>query len=326
MVGDVPQVDVEVLEEFERGLDPRYPERSLIPANVLGYGEISTVFEISMEGLDDYAFKRLPIFKDSEEVATYRLMYEDYNRLLQEEVGINLPAYGQAECISDSGRPIFFIIQSKLPSSSIGNHAIHILPDEEVLLLVELVLGEMKKIWDFNSSQQRLEIAVDGQVSNWSIVGFDPENPHVERDTQLLYMDTSTPFIRVEGDEQLNTDLFLRSSPSFLVWMLKALFVEDVVARYYDQRRVTIDLIANFYKEQRPELIPDLIARANRFFAEEAGYLDIEPIRDKDVRSYYREDAFIWVLYLNTRRLDRFIRTRLLRREYPYILPGKIKR
>jgi hypothetical protein len=326
MAGDKPQVDVGVLQEFERGLDPRYPERSRIPARVLGYGEISTVFEIEVEGLEDYALKRLPIFLDSEEIAIYRTMYEDYNRLLEKEVGLNLPAYGQAECVSDSGRPIFFIIQSKLPYASIGNHAIHVLPDEEVQLLVELVLGEMKKLWDFNTSQQRLEIAVDGQVSNWSIMGFDPDNPHVDGDTRLLYMDTSTPFIRVEGAEQLNPDLFLRGAPSFLVWLLKALFVEDVVARYYDQRRVTIDLIANFYKEQRPELIPDLIARANRFFAEDAAHLGIEPIREKDVRSYYREDAFIWILYLNARRLDRFIRTRLLRRDYPYILPGKIKR
>ena len=326
MAGDMPKVDIEVLKDFERGLDPRYPDRSRIPARVLGYGEISTVFEIAVEGLEDYAFKRLPIFLDAEEVAAYRSMYEEYNRLLQEEVGVVLPTYGHAEIVSESGRPIFFIIQDKLSSYGMGNSAIHVLPDEEVLLLVELVLGEMKKVWDFNTSQQRLELAVDGQVSNWSIEGFDPEKPEVNRDTRLLYVDTSTPFIRVEGVEQLNPDLFLRSAPSFLVWLLKALFVEDVVARYYDQRRVTIDLIANFYKEQRPELIPDLIARANRFFAEEAGHLGIEPIRDKDVRSYYREDAFIWILYLNARRLDRFIRTRLLRREYPYILPGKIKR
>jgi len=326
MAGDKPQVDVEVLKEFEGGLDPRYPERSRLPARVLGYGEISTVFEIEVEGLEDYAFKRLPIFLDSEEVTVYRSMYEEYNRLLEEEVGINLPVYGHAEFVSESGRPIFFIIQGRLPFSGIGNHAIHLLPDEEVLLLVELVLGEMKKVWDFNASQERLEMAVDGQVSNWSIEGFNPENPHIDGDTRLLYMDTSTPFIRVEGAEQLKPDLFLRSAPSFLVWLLKALFVEDVVARYYDQRRVTIDLIANFYKEQRPELIPDLIARANRFFEEEEGHLDIEPILEKDVRSYYREDAFIWILYLNARRLDRFIRTRLLRRDYPYILPGKIKR
>ena len=46
----------------------------------------------------------------------------------------------------------------------------------------------------------------------------------------------------------------------------------------------------------------------------------------KDVRAYYREDALIWRLYLSMRRLDRFIHQYILRRRYPYILPGKIKR
>jgi hypothetical protein len=44
------------------------------------------------------------------------------------------------------------------------------------------------------------------------------------------------------------------------------------------------------------------------------------------VRAYYREDALIWTLYLSMRRLDRWLHTNLLRREYPYILPGKTKR
>jgi len=326
MAGNKLRVDTEILEEFERGLDPRFPERSRLPARVLGYGEISTVFEIRVEGLEGYAFKRLPIFNDLREVDAYRSLYEDYNRILEEEIGINLPDYGHAQVVSDSGRPVFFIIQRKLPQASIGNQAIHTLGDEEVMLLVRMVLREMKKIWDFNAGQERLELAVDGQVSNWSIEGFDPRNPHLDEGARLLYMDTSTPFMRVEGVERLNPDLFLRSAPSFLVWLLKALFVEDVIARYYDQRRVVIDLIANFHKEQRPDLIPGLITTANRFFETEAPWLEVQPIQEKDVRSYYREDAFIWVLYLNARRLDRFIRTRLLRREYPYILPGEIKR
>ena len=98
------------------------------------------------------------------------------------------------------------------------------------------------------------------------------------------------------------------------------------MTRYYDFRLVTIDLIANFYKEQRAELIPALVETANAFFAEEAPEHEVEPIIEKDVASYYREDRLIWALYLALRKFDRFLRTRLLRQEYPYILPGKIKR
>jgi hypothetical protein len=89
---------------------------------------------------------------------------------------------------------------------------------------------------------------------------------------------------------------------------------------------VVIDLVANFYKEQRPDLVPDLLEAANEFFEEEMGELGIKPIEEKEVRDYYREDALIWRLYLNMRRLDCFLYTKVLRQEYPYILPGKIKR
>ena len=98
------------------------------------------------------------------------------------------------------------------------------------------------------------------------------------------------------------------------------------MTRYYDFRLVAIDLVANFYKEQKAELIPALVETVNAFFAEEAADHGVRPVTEKDVASYYREDALIWSLYLSLRKLDRFLRTRLLRREYPYILPGKIKR
>ncbi|RJP33129.1 MAG: hypothetical protein C4536_05290 [Actinobacteria bacterium] len=320
------QVDVYMLEEFERGLDPRYPERSRIPARVLGYGEISTVFEIQAEGMEGYAFKRLPIFKDREEIEPYLASYEEYNRVLREEVGISLPAYGHADFVSSSGRPVFFIVQEQLPANSIGNQAIHILPDEEIPILVRMILRELAKVWDFNHGSESLEVAIDGQISNWSIVSFDAVSPHVDEATRFLYMDTSTPLFRIEGEEQLDPELFLRSAPSFLVWLIRLFFLEDVMTRYYDFRLVAIDLIANFYKEQRAELIPRLVETANDFFSQEASHLDIEPISEKDIASYYREDRIIWALYLALRKLDRFLHARLMRREYPYILPGKIKR
>jgi hypothetical protein len=320
------EVDAALLREFEEGLDPRHPEAGRIPARILGYGEISTVFEIQAEGLRGLAVKRMPIFRDREEMEAYREIYLEYNRILKEEVGLALPAYGYAEVVTSGGRPVFYILQEKVPPESIGNQAIHALDPEGVVGLVRLVLRELRKVWDFNRKRDDLEVAVDGQVSNWSITSFHPGKPLLEPGTRLLYLDTSTPLFRVKGAEQLDPELFLRSAPSFLVWIIRLLFLEDVMTRYYDFRSVAVDLVANFYKEQRAELIPDLVEAVNRFFAEEASELDIAPITVRDVDSYYREDALIWSLYLNLRRLDRFLRTRLLRRDYPYILPGRIKR
>jgi len=317
---------LDLLQEFEQGLDPQKPERSQIPATVLGYGEISTVFAIDAESLEGLAFKRMPLFDDAGEIQAYQAAYEEYCRLLQQEVGLRLPAHGFASLTNQAGRPILYIIQRRLPSATIGNQALHLLPDDMVLLLVRRILREMLPVWEFNRQQDHLQLSLDGQISNWSIDGFDPLDPYVDDATPLFYFDTSTPLFRVEGEDQLDAEIFLRSAPSFLAWILRLLFLEDVVNRYYDFRRVAIDLVANFQKEQRGDLIPKVLDVVDDFFGGEAASLDIQPIEQKEVESYYREDALIWTLYLSFRRIDRFLRTKVLRREYPYILPGKIQR
>jgi hypothetical protein len=320
------QTERQVLETFERGLDPRHPESSQIPAKILGYGEISTVFGIQVEGMEDLAFKRLPLFRDPGEVERYRAAYEEYNRLLQDDIGLRLPAHSCIELPNDAQDPILYIIQRQLPAASIGHKALHLLERGKVLLLVRRALQEMSRVWDFNQHQDHIQVALDGQISNWSIAGFDAQRPHLDQNTALAYLDTSTPLFRVEGVEQLDPELFLRSAPSFLAWILRLFFVKDVVNRYYDFHQVAVDLVANFYKEQRPDLIGDVIAEVNSFFEGEAADLRIEPLTEEEVRAYYREDALIWTLYLSMRRLDRTIRTRLLRQPYPYILPGRIER
>jgi hypothetical protein len=51
----------------------------------------------------------------------------------------------------------------------------------------------------------------------------------------------------------------------------------------------------------------------------------MEPLTVKEVSAYYREDALIWRLYLAFRKVDRALRL-ALGREYPYILPAKVRR
>jgi hypothetical protein len=272
------------------------------------------------------AFKRLPVFRSMDEMAEYRVTYERYNQLLEEEIGLRLPAHGHAAFLSDTGRPVFYIIQEQQPYASIGNRAVHMLSHREVLALVHRVLQELRQVWEFNAQRGDLQVALDGQISNWSIEGFDPQSAHFDEGACLRYMDTSTPLFRVKGVEQLDPELFLRSAPPFLAWILRSLFLQDVVDRYYDLRRVVVDLVANFYKEQLPSLVPDLVELANRFFSDEAASLGVGPITEQEVRSYYREDALIWSIYLSARKIDRLLRTRLLRQDYPYILPDKIKR
>jgi hypothetical protein len=131
----------------------------------------------------------------------------------------------------------------------------------------------------------------------------------------------------VHDVEVFNPELVLRTTPSLLAMIIRTLFLEDVMTRYYDPRKVTIDLLANFYKEQRADLIPGLVLVANQFFEQEgADIFTIEPIQEKEIHDYYREDSFIWSFLASARRLDRFLYLKILGREYPYILPGRVNR
>ncbi|MEA3471681.1 MAG: DUF6206 family protein [Thermodesulfobacteriota bacterium] len=320
-------IDIQLLNDFEKGLDPRHPERSKIPVRIIGYGEMSTIFEINLRSLDNYAFKRMPIFRSTEEIDYYEILYREYNRLINDDIDVRIPESTSVRVIPNEGNMVLYIVQRKLPAQSICDRVIKVLDDNSIGELVVLILRKMKKVFEFNASGGKITIGFDGQISNWAIKDYDGSGPpHIDEDTQFYYIDTSTPLMSEKGVEKLNPDLFLRSAPSFMVWLIKWFFLEGVMTRYYDFHLVTVDLIANFYKEQRADLIPSLIDRANRFFEEEARELDIAPITQKEVRSYYREDALIWSLYLNLRKLDRFIHSKILRKPYAYILPGKIKR
>lgn len=320
------EVDFELLQEFESSLDSIQPERSRVPCRVLGYGEISTVFEILAEKTNGLAFKRMSVFETMDELDKYLVSYKEYCRILVEDIGITLPEHGYGAFINKNGRPIFYIIQEKLSAQGIGNNAIHSLEHQHMLKLFERVMQETFKVWVFSLKQDEIEIGIDGQVSNWIISNYDHQQPVIEDNASLSYIDTSTPFIRVKGVEQIDPELFLRSAPSFLTWILRIFFLDEVVDRYYDFRKVIIDLLANCYKEQKPELIPDLISLANKFFENDAKTLALAPIQEKEVLDYYKEDALIWTLYLSMRRFDRFLHRYILRRTYPYLLPGRIKR
>lgn len=309
-----------LLEEFEQHLNPANTKKSKIPVQILGYGEISTVIAFDHPELKDLAFKRMPIFSSCQQTNQYADLYFRYNELLSNQ-GLNIPP-SYAFCVKGHGQIyVAYLAQQKLNPQSIGNRVLHTHPDEQIILLFSKIINQIKNVWKHNATNPDFLIGLDAQISNWAIKDFNT-NQEITQDTELWFLDTSTPMIRISGQEQINPLLFLTSAPPGLRWVLKKFFLQDVLDRYYDLRQVAIDLVANLYKEQRP----DLITRALEIVNNEAkDYLDT-PITVKEVSSYYKEDKFIWSFYLSARRLDRFFKTKLLGRRYEFILPGKIKR
>ncbi|MGQ9517435.1 MAG: DUF6206 family protein [Anaerolineae bacterium] len=320
-------VDIHFLQQFEAGLDPRRPEQSAIPARVLGYGEISTVIAIDRLGQEHLAFKRMPMFRNEDEISQYVGLYEEYVRVLQEEIGVRVAAGEMVRLPqTHAGHLVVYLVQERFPAGAIGNAVIHRLDPEERRQLVLAVLRELQKVFTFNRRHRGvLELGIDGQISNWAVMPFDEAAGRPAGPFHLVYLDTTTPLLSRNGVEQLNPELFLRSAPSFLVWLLRMLFLQDVMTRYYDFRKVIIDLIANFYKEQLPAMVPALVETANAFLAGEAAEFEIPPLTVQEIHSYYREDAWIWRLYLAFRKVDRELH-QLMGRHYPYILPAAIRR
>lgn len=300
------------LAQFEIGLDPQNLKDSPIPATIIGYGEISAIFQIADN--PDVAFKRLPLFSDRAAAEKYVQQYHEYCGLLT-EAGLSLPDH-QTYIIEPPDRPTaVYIAQRKLPSERFGHQLIHVLDGQELQSLLENIVGEADKIWRFNqSARPELELALDGQLSNWVWLE-NADRP------SMVFIDTSTPLFRKNGVEQLDPELFLKSAPAFLRWVLRLFFLDDVINRYYDQRLVCMDLAANLYKEQHPALIPLAVKIINSIVSD-----NMKPLTEDEVAKYYRQDKLIWALFLAFRRLDRWFTTKLFRRRYEFILPGKIKR
>jgi hypothetical protein len=317
-------VDRAALSEFEQGLNVRQPDKSRIPARVLGYGEISTVLEIQSMQAGNLAYKRMPMFRDEAEVTQYAALYDEYVDALKNRSGLQVVPGELVKLPGAKGRIVAYIAQEKLPPQSIAHRAMQHLPADEVFKLVKAVLRETQKVFDFNRAHaNELELGFDGQISNWAITGFEAEAQRLPEEIRLVYLDTSTPLMRKDGHEQLDPELFLRSAPFFLAWLLRLLYLDEVLTRYYDFRRVALDLVANFYKEQRADLIPALIDLVNATFAAQSD--QIKPLTASEVAAYYKQDAQLWSAYLAARKVDRFLH-RLIGKEYPYILPEKIKR
>ena len=310
--GDLKPFDRNLLTAFERGLKPHTPEKSDPPAVILGYGEISSIFQIG--GMSDIAFKRMPLFHSNSSAETYITQYREYCRLLQ-EAGLTLPVDG-TEVVEIPGRPVvLYIGQRLLPPERFGHRLIHTLDREKTETLIKKVAGDIAKIWAYNrNARPGVELAIDGQISNWVWPDEDPQTP-------LLYVDTSTPLFRKDGEIQLDPELFLQSAPHFLRWIIRWLFLEDVMIRYFDARKVYTDLAANLFKEQRPDLIPAALKAVNRHLPR-----DSAPLTAGEVEKYYKEDKTIWKVFLAFRRFDRWLKAGILRRRYEFVLPGRIKR
>ena len=304
----------------------KYP----LELKILGYGEISTVMKPARKFSDrqstPWIYKRMPIFPSLEDVKKYQKIYREYRELLIEKCGLRVPEQKIWYVVRRNGTVSVYALQEMVNPNLIGHKIIHHLNPEQGRILFNRVLHEMKKVWDFNQTSADLKIALDCQISNWALEDCETDNLDEQIQADLIYLDTSTPLYRVNGQEQLDPEIFIKNSPSFLRAIIRIFFLQDVLDRYYDFRSVVIDLIANLYKEDLSQFIPQLVEDANHIFMTDFTDLNLEPLTEKEIEKYYKQDAFIWRFFQTSRKIDKFITEKIKRNRYEYRLPGKIKR
>ncbi len=302
-----------------------------LQVNILGIGEITTT--ITLNGHPQrgklhprsgdrirLAYKRMPSFPSVEEAQRYRALYHDYYQLLT-RVGIGIP-HQQSHIVSRAARVhVVYSAQERLPGISIAANILPLVSEAECVSIFNMIMERMLKIFEFNRRGDDVLIGFDGQIPNWSVVGFDPDRPVIKGDEDMLYLDTSTPLLKKDGIHQINTEVFIKSVPGILRPIFRRTLVKQVLDRYFEPKEVVLDLLASYILYDRPDALDAVCRAANEFTATRMPDFEIPEYTSKAVEKYHKLDTMIWVLFRFLKRMDRRITQDILGRPYEQRLP-----
>jgi hypothetical protein len=266
---------------------------------VLGYGEISLVLGWPADH-PSFACKRLPPFPNRARFDSYRRTLDDYVAALR-EAGVDAVQTTLQPVERRDGTIAGYAVQPVLAEETLGPNILRAADPIAGHPLVEAVVESAL-------STIGPGLGLDAQLANWS---WD--------EGKLRYLDITTPMLwDRDGRPRLDLDLLVQPLPPPLRGLVKRFLAPRILDGYRNQRGVFSDLCGNLVKERLDGWIPLFLAPINRT-------LD-PPMTIKEVRRYYRSDARLWRLLLALRHLDRAWQRRVRRRQYPFLLPGRIER
>ena len=305
-----------LLGRTEQGLDPGDPEADGA-VSVLGYGEVSVALTVA--ALPGHVCKRMSGFADAAAVDTYVQLVAAYLAELR-SAGVTV-IDTQPVPVERMGRaPVVYLVQPQVPAATLGTGLLHDADDHALAAAIRAVLGSVARLAEHTAQRtDGLEVALDGQLSNWSFDGAPGSDP--------VLIDVGTPFMRRSGGHLIDREFLLAPVPAGIrAYYRRRRLVEAYLNDYFVPRLVGLDLLGNLHKEGAADRIGLGIEVVNDWLATSGVPGPHDPIGAADVDAYYRKDADLLALYLRLRRMDRFLQTRALRRPYDYVLPGHVAR
>jgi Family of unknown function (DUF6206) len=289
----------QVLQRLEAGLDPAHPDG----VTVLAHGEISAALVVP--GLEGRVAKRMSGFADHPMARAYCELVGDYIAALRGD-GISVVDTEVVLVDRPARTPVVYLVQPLV--TDLGHERLHSVSDAE---LDEMVTSVLDRVWTLHLRTEAPEVAIDAQLSNWSFT--DARDP--------VLLDVGTPFMRRNGQHLFDVEIVLSAMPpgirSYYRRGVAAAYMDD----YFSPRTVAVDLLGNFIKERATSRLTEGIAATNDWLAGHG----LEQVGRSEVDEYYRKDAAALELFLRVRRVDRAVR-RLFRRDYDFILPGRVAR
>jgi hypothetical protein len=288
-----------LLQQLEAGLDPAHPRG----VEVLAYGEISAALVVP--GLEGKVAKRMSGFADRAMATEYCHLVDEYVAAVRGD-GISVVDTEVVLVDRPSRPPVVYLVQPLV--GDLGHHALHSASDVELAGSIQMVLD---RVWMVHRRAGRLQVAIDAQLSNWSFT--DRGDP--------VLLDVGTPFMRRDGKHLFDVEIVLSAMPPGIRSYYRRGVASAYMDDYFVPRLVAVDLLGNFVKERATRRLPEGIVAANDWLDSH----DLAPILRVEVDEYYEKDAAALELFLRVRRVDRAVR-RLFRRDYDFILPGRVAR
>jgi hypothetical protein len=301
--------DAKAYRRFYRELELRL--RPQLQRTVLGWGEISQVAEVVGSCIATWrhpdsgdpmpvVYKKMPAFLNRADAETFVQRYLEYNTVLRDEVGIAVPHFDARITQREPDRVYIFVIQERVDPASVGHELLREVSIEAGERLYALILREYVKFFNFNEARSGdgYQVGLDGQIPNWSVVGYGGDPEALTGEEQLLYLDTNIPMIRIDNKDVVSTDMYFQALPGAARWIIKRLNLDqEVMDRYFQVRASMLDFLGNTIVRHREDLVPRFLEMSNEMLAGPMARANLSPFTMEEVKKYYRSDVATWRLW-----------------------------